>query len=371
MAAWKRTLRHSKYLCPNVLKLMTRGKWVEQEVSAFMKLEMDVFLEKARGDFYLPGTLQRLDDHCGNVTFDWLTGNQRPLLWFRALCDPKGAKPCCYDNVCTSKSIEQCKCPGCLDMRQQINAEHANWTPEHPDCHPPERTPKDMCNILNGMTIYFVGDSFIRHLYTALLMLVKGNMYDGALRNKPIPQLTHTRCVGMYVFSDAECRAWINFNASLCNNTVHMQFDELPKVEHVMHVSTKMQELTRKPRSLFVFGIGIHNDYNISATTNNFLHPLLRHKDSKTWPRYLWHSAHAPGLLKTPRIPAQSIDSVLKYNHQIEHYLKQSNVPILQSFTLTKGVNSFDGAHYGLGVNLVKSQILIEYIRDLRSKENW
>jgi len=49
----------------------------------------------------------------------------------------------------------------------------------------------------------------------------------------------------------------------------------------------------------------------------------------------------------------------------MEQYLKQYNIPILDFRKVTKGVHSYDGTHYGSGVNMMKVQILLNYLATL------
>jgi len=42
-------------------------------------------------------------------------------------------------------------------------------------------TREEACRLLKGASLVFVGDSLMRHLYTAALHLLSGNPWDGAL----------------------------------------------------------------------------------------------------------------------------------------------------------------------------------------------
>ena len=75
---------------------------------------------------------------------------------------------------------------------------------------------------------------------------------------------------------------------------------------------------------------------------------------------------HAPGLLKTPRVPSQNRESIIRFNADIFNVLEKWSIPIFDSFNFTDGTTSFDGAHYGKGVNDVKVQIFLNYILELK-----
>ena len=94
--------------------------------------------------------------------------------------------------------------------------------------------------------------------------------------------------------------------------------------------------------------------------------PPISPKTSSPWPRVVWSAMHAPGLLKTPRVPSQNRQSILRYNRDLRQLLGMRGVPVFDTFNLTDGTTSFDGAHYGKGVNDVKAQVFLNYILEQR-----
>jgi len=80
----------------------------------------------------------------------------------------------------------------------------------------------------------------------------------------------------------------------------------------------------------------------------------------------LWVHPLSAGLLKPPQyLSTQGDEAIRKFAIKIEQYLKQYNIPILDFRQLTKGVRSYDGTHYGSGVNMMKMQILLNYLATL------
>jgi hypothetical protein len=67
----------------------------------------------------------------------------------------------------------------------QSQAEFATWIPEKEDCRgargEDSLTPYEMCRVLQDASLTFIGDSFVRHVYTALLLAITGNERSGAL----------------------------------------------------------------------------------------------------------------------------------------------------------------------------------------------
>nr|KAG5704857.1 hypothetical protein BaRGS_001328 [Batillaria attramentaria] len=84
-----------------------------------------------------------------------------------------------------------------------------------------------------------------------------------------------------------------------------------------------------------------------------------------TRPKIVWHATHAFGMKKSPRYQAQTIESVMKYNAAMKKFLESWQVPIFDTFDMTKDLISYDGAHFGIGANKVKAQIFLNYLLEL------
>ncbi|BFZ16491.1 hypothetical protein BsWGS_19530 [Bradybaena similaris] len=353
--------------CQDVLETMLKGRWVgrphtQQELDGVQR-----WIHLSRMEHSIPATLQRTDSLCGNVTFNELIGRMNPLMWFRAMCDPNGPVPCCYHNVCSSRSVEDCRCQGCYDMRQPIHAELSTWVPSDPTCkiRPFDRA-STACQLLHNMTIYMLGDSLVRHLYISLLTILRQGKVYGALKEEAN--------VGVLEMCDPDfillfrCMGWVDGDTWECNNTVRLKFLEHSRADASKYNLEQAGQLIGKPNTLLFIGIGIHNDYNASLVINEVLTPLIKHLSSSPWPKLVWSASHAPGIMKTPRVPAQSRESVLAFNNQLRPVLDAHKVPVFDTFQLTDGVMSFDGVHFGRGVNDVKAQIFLNYVHQLRSK---
>ncbi|GFR93448.1 hypothetical protein ElyMa_004378500 [Elysia marginata] len=207
--------------CHSVLTKMTKGHWIDLRHRADRK-EMDrieYFLHNAREQHFLPYDLQRPDRNCGNITFEGLSGMMNDLLWFRALCDPDGDFPCCYNNKCESLPVDECRCNDCYDIRQRIHAEFASWVPSDPTCQIHHFTgEQDTCLLLKNMTIYIIGDSFLRHVYISLLALLRSSTYHGPLFHYSPEAMVQT-CDRNFVYLRM-CIRWIDRDTRECNKSV-------------------------------------------------------------------------------------------------------------------------------------------------------
>ncbi|KAK6175147.1 hypothetical protein SNE40_013669 [Patella caerulea] len=351
--------------CSSVLNYTMYGQWNSKTINTQQKIEIGNFLTSARLEHGLPPSLERQDTLCGNVTFP--TDVIPNLKWFRALCDPEGEHPCCVNNQCSSRTVTECQCETCFDMRQPLHAEYSEWLPREEGCRIKYFNQKEACDLLNGVSLFLVGDSLIRHLYTALVMLLRNNLKDGAISDNA-PTDAKRRCSGMYIFSDRRCRVYVDDDIEhICNgHNFSLKFFEYYSTHYSVNITQLARKNLNKPKTILLVGVGLHDNLNFRRIQLNLLQPLLNILKYQRWPKFVWATPHSAGILKTDSIKAQSRSSMVSFIREIEEFLKVHNIPVFNTFNLTKNVMSFDGTHYGLGINLLKSQILLNYIKELR-----
>ncbi|XP_067678207.1 uncharacterized protein [Haliotis asinina] len=349
-----------------ILSQLLNGHWKTRPLTKTEDEDILNFLSNVSVRLKFPSNYQRSDGLCGNVTH---TGS-KTAEWIRALCDPKGTTPCCFNNKCVLKSVEECVCPDCYDTRNQKHAEYSTWIPSDPEYGYKEHSPQAACTILKGSTILFVGDSLVRHVYTAMLLVVTGNMKDGAM-NDNVPQNVRNACSGMYMFTEKLCRLHLKYSVRPCNGTVHLELKYFFAASHGRKLKQIVTKLNSK--SIILTGIGIHNYFNHTEVQKKFLLPTLSYigNSKRPWPQFLWAASHAPGSLKSPKVLSQSYESVKRYNGKMETFLRPWKVPIFNTCNMTEGVMSFDGEHYGLGINVVKANVMLSYLNELKNKGLW
>ena len=178
-------------------------------------------------------------------------------------------------------------------------------------------------------------------------------------------------CRGIYMFTEKLCRHWLDRDTYICNGKTKVTFFEYVYIKQAPDIHRTVRDLANVTRSLVFIGTGIHDNFRAAETEEKILRPMLEQLANLTYPRVLWAATHAPGLLKTPRIPEQSYESVQRYNAEIARFLRARHVPVFDTFNMTDGVMSFDGAHYGLGVNKVKVEVLWAYLLELYLQHLW
>ncbi|CAG5114980.1 unnamed protein product, partial [Candidula unifasciata] len=334
--------------CPNILSGMNQGQWIKRPLTSQEQI---------------PPSYQRNDGRCGDVSYD--QSPQFRHMSFKAICNPKGETPCCYTHKCINVSETDCRCPTCYDERQSIHAEYAQWKPEDDRCMVKNFTSIEACSLLNETTLHFVGDSFIRHVFAAMVVLLTNNP-EGALKNTT-PRSNH-----------------LNTAANISRNASELCISQEKKNYTDVGQSTNMPDPVSSdfPKShiLKAENLDISNSSRVrrKADTGNSSLAITSQTsprttvDKKPWPRLLWIGAHAPGLLKSSKFSEQTAAGVQSFNKNVYKVLNDFRVPYLDTFEMTKGIVSFDGTHYGYGINMLKANMLLTYIQhELSSDPDW
>ncbi|CAL1548449.1 unnamed protein product [Lymnaea stagnalis] len=331
------------------------GHWSLRNYTTRELGDVETFINRTRAYLKLPPSLQRSDNTCGNVNFP---GHQ----WYRAVCNPKGATPCCINGSCVDKPVQECRCPECYDMRQQIHAELATWVPDGLTVKLFVFFCTDVCPLLRNRTIYLVGDSYMRQLYIALLAV---------LRDKN-PR---------HVLKDDVSEVSVGCPAHVLHNCIQhgadlMQIDVETIVLMIFNhfsmytvrtetLNEVLKELKGKRNSWVLLGIGFHDHLDFESLRNHVLNPMISMLSKSSWPKVIWLPIHSPGLLKTPLVETQTARAILAFNAKVKAHLDAQPITLLDFTKLTNGTMSYDGSHYGRGVNEVKIQVLLNYFREI------
>ncbi|XP_046578092.1 uncharacterized protein LOC124285859 [Haliotis rubra] len=203
-----------------------------------------------------------------------------------------------------------------------------------------------------------------------MVLIVTGNMKDGAV-NDNVPKDVRNICSGMNMFTEKVCRLHLKYTLHACNGSVRLELNYLYSADQGQQL--KQRVVNSNSKSLLLVGIGIHNNFNHKVVQTKYLLPTLTYKrDSKrSWPKVLWATSHAPGIMKSPKMLAQSYESVQRYNVNMAPFLKTWEIPVFDTFNMTDGMTSFDGEHYGLGMNVAKANVLLSYLDELKNRGLW
>ena len=338
------------------------GHWVSFEPRLDELREVLSFSKYVRHELYGLPTKQRPDGKCGNTTITSYEHRE-----YRALCNPTGRTPCCHDNQCVGRDMDQCACAQCIDERREIHAEFARYfmcKSSHKFRQFTSR--RSICDVMSHVTLHFYGDSLTDQVYLALLTkALGGNMTRLFAENTP--KAVESECQGqrMYV---KKCRRWMKYNwrfpncdlpgkmaASLVNGTIDEDY-----------LSTLVRRLAETDNSVMFVGVGLHFRLDISHVNDIILQRILEVKGDSRWPYVIVSGVHHWGVLRSPTETSDS--DVRRFNQQLKTLVSQYGIAYFDTYELTRNVFSYDGTHYGRGVNQVKADILLNVIQILKQR---
>ena len=351
---------------PSFLSAVRHGHWVRFQPSTEKLEELTSFPTHIRHTVYaLPRSLQRPDAKCGNTT---ISSTNMASRKFRALCDPAGPTPCCYDNQCVNTTVSQCACAQCVDARtDDLHADFAHYVMSDTGHQlTPFTSHRAICDVMSNTTLLFYGDSLTSHVYLALLTkTLGGNMTR--LFSPHTPEAEKQKCQGqrMYVMT---CRQWMKdvWKFPGCDAPGKMSAVLTYRDVNKQHLRDSVQRLVKTPNSVLYVGIGLHQDFDISYVNSTVVQTILEVKGESRWPYVIYAGNHHWGILRNPDFVTTKEAAVEKFNQELQALLSQYGMTYFDTYEMTRKVFSYDGTHYAYGVNQVKADILLNVIHRLK-----
>lgn len=370
--------------CRGALKTLTKGNWVRRNVSNEVvrnRKRLDITLRERKG---WPERLFHGDLRCGPL-FPLprkVRNPSRPyVLDVQSQCDTESNNYCCQGNTgWCGHGDKFCDCSSCINYKSFISAELAQWRPLK-GCHVKNFTQSSACESMSRgiSSVTFVGDSLVRHFFSAMVILLTNDPLHGALKFTT-PANMRDICKGDSQFVDSICHVhtamtWrdIMDNPNFCDGWARFQISYVKayKVETAGLALLAIKKLLNKVGSVVLMGIGIHNNFNASAVIQFYLEPAVRlvSTSKNGWPHLIWLSTHSMGPLKPINYHKdQGNPAILSFNNHLSDYCNLHNITLFDTFNMTMGVHSFDGTHFGVGVNTMKVQILLNYLEEKFSR---
>ena len=210
----------------------------------------------------------------------------------------------------------------------------------------------------------------MRHLFSALRIILTNNPNYGCLKKNTPPTYQYL-CKGENQFTDGICHAFIEMDGhDLCtgkSSKFYISFIEAYNVKHLDVAIRTIKKLLGEPFTYVLIGSGIHDNFDWKMMISDYLEPIVSIVSSKGigWPRLVWLTTHAAGPLKPLTYAVkQGNEAIKRYNQQIARFCYRNNITLFDTYNMTRQTYSYDGTHYGLGVNMVKAQVLLNFIED-------
>lgn len=224
--------------------------------------------------------------------------------------------------------------------------------------------------------IVYYGDSYIRHIYAAMLITLNGNYESGSMANPAKDPL----CRYHTLFQEKRCNYWnLNHNGMVCDGKVFMD----PLLTGIRDSIFKQENGTV---ALWSFGNHqlAHGRYGVNdgAAYQALFEkegtcPYFReHKDKLTGkidpngPYSVWWVSTHQRVRQ--HFPDEAPDKVRKYNHDMRSFFESGqcgHTNYIDVFNVTDKLVTehneeahkltFDQVHWGYEVNLIKAQIIL------------
>lgn len=368
--------------CRNKMQTLLQGKWKPKPDITFKdylqsrRVAMQMRLRKG-----WPPLLYHGDLRCGTKyplpRVMYKNNTEGYYLDVPSQCDMLSEYPCCRDDVgwCGNGNTF-CECETCIDYRQYIPAELADWQIDN-GCEMEEISSRDACNVLsdNFSSVTFIGDSLVRHMFSSLLILLTKDKENGALLTQ-IKPIEKEICSGENQFTDSACHKklvmyWndIKINPKYChgNKRPRLSFIEAYNVKHYNLAYDELKERLSEEKPLVVLGIGVHDNFNYTTVINDYLSPIVDMRNTaERKGTFIWLNTHSSGPLKPNQFrEIQGNKKIKIFNKILRDFCNEKNIMLMDTFNFTRGIHSFDGTHYGYEINRLKIQILLNSLKEM------
>ena len=206
-----------------------------------------------------------------------------------------------------------------------------------------------------------------------MFLLLSGNLYSGAMPVKA-SKAERDLCYADHQIAIKKCNLEIVAHAieelepnSICNGKVDFNLDLVENYKKYLQDKDMKQirSYLGRENSFVVLAVGLHYRLDIDKVISVYVKKVLDviELEGNGWPKVIWMGLHAVPdfLLMHPLFDNQGIS---RFNSQMHEYLKERNVAVIDTFNISKDLFSYDGLHYGIGLNFLKVQILLNFLEE-------
>ncbi|GAA6015772.1 hypothetical protein JCM10207_008790 [Rhodosporidiobolus poonsookiae] len=232
-------------------------------------------------------------------------------------------------------------------------------------------SPEEACELLSAFGgMFLTGDSYVRHLYSALLMLLRDRT-DGAV----VDYETTDDCRADQLFDDGKhCRLRINddtLKMPVCGGKTALRFFQTTSFSTFTEWSATLPRESNLHSIVYVTGLGIHGDYApLQPEYLDGLFDVLSHKFPV--PLNIYASPHSPPANQPEKyfekqgphkVKAFREDLLVDLNNRsVDSDFHRGGTRLVDYAAMTDGAVSYDGLHYSYQVNMEKAQILLNLL---------
>ncbi|GAA5879961.1 hypothetical protein JCM8547_008601 [Rhodosporidiobolus lusitaniae] len=234
-------------------------------------------------------------------------------------------------------------------------------------------TKEEACELMSAFGgLYVLGDSYSRHILTALLIILHGRL-DGAVNNFD----TTDDCRGEHMFMDNKsCRTRVGHDTTLepappvCGGKVEFKRMERWQVAGAFTNDTddlvlfrgRLPASSQQKSTVYLQSYGIHFNYHFPSVIP-WLNAYKTYSDSKAIPRpiSLTVGPHHPPANQYPQyIPSQGPIPTGNFNDAMRHWADEhGSFTYVDILSATNGSASPDGTHLAYQANMEKAMITL------------
>ena len=298
-------------------------------------------------------------------------------------CNPHDkSRSCCVDHFC--QPSDQCL----PDQKQKISdvnffenqpidfsdftwPELSKWEPS--DCEFRPRNSEQSCGVLKNnkagiRKIYFVGDSLTLNYYIGFVTHLLGDYKFGPLE----PFRKQSSCSTGFqnlLYKREECRV-IPDSSYLENfdcEGIQIKFIDIrnnSRIDLVQNAISLAKHDKTLEESLFVINAGTHEKFRFDIVIKKVLEPVI---DLLPRKNLLWISQVRPSFnvpLKYNRKQSAWL-RMREFYTKIAEWTEENKINTLDLHAISANAFSPDGTHYSMGVQLMKAQVLLQYIESM------
>nr|CAB3262730.1 uncharacterized protein LOC100182421 [Phallusia mammillata] len=262
------TLSYNQSATFDELNHMTEGFWrLSTPLNKTRKAELDEMFVRYWKHQKIPVKRWGENEKCGYYNFlDSVPHSSWPRVG--SWCNPEGSHPCCnnyLNGTCGEVSNQTCNCSQCVDTRLYEHAELSNWITKDQSFSWNKYVGEDACQVIERSPfkdIYFIGDSFMRNMYTVLLMILANDFEKGPWTINMTNQQREL-CVEMNTLFYPACRPLATngqklIQKSCVDKNFNVSFKWWPNNSNGRNFVKLVQNLSGKRGSLLLLGVGYH-----------------------------------------------------------------------------------------------------------------
>ncbi|XP_046562044.1 uncharacterized protein LOC124271027 [Haliotis rubra] len=179
------------------------------------------------------------------------------------------------------------------------------------------------------------------------------------------------KCTDLRMFGAVACRPVLDQSPTVCGGRVSIRRVPHETLEHTGKLLDLVRNITNVKRTIIINGIALHVQTNYTAV-QEYLQPAFDFLNQRgaLWPRFLFTGLSDFGALMKA-VPNLLRAQRATFNNKMASFVQRHGALYLDLYNLTRGVRSFDGNHFAVGLNRAKAFIISNYIQHLKDKGEW